>query len=193
VLSAAFAIAAALTGCGITDPYTARHPAPATTASTTPTATALTDADPAPERGGTIPAGASAAQRRTTAGAGQDTPQAALVRYARLYVNWTASTIASVQSELATISIDQARAEALQAAASYAHDQTLTESGVANSGHLVALTSNLTAPGQWVLVTTEQTTGKGDYAGLPATLHVTYAQVAHTASGWVISEWSPQN
>ena len=125
--------------------------------------------------------------------AAQQTPQAALERYARLYVNWTADRVAGIQRELASLSTGQARAQAFQAAASYTRDQTLTQSNVANSGHLVAITSSVTTPGQWVLVTSEQTSGTGDYAGLPPTLHVIYAQVTRTSSGWVVSEWAPQN
>jgi hypothetical protein len=49
-----------------------------------------------------------------------------------------------------------------------------------------------TAAGQWVIVTSETTSGQGSYHGLPAQLHVTYAQLTKTATGWVISEWSPQ-
>ena len=44
-----------------------------------------------------------------------------------------------------------------------------------------------------MIVTSERTTGQGDYAGLPAAAHVTYAHVTHTPTGWVISQWSPQN
>ena len=99
----------------------------------------------------------------------------------------------AIQRELASLSTGQARAQALQAAASYTRDQTLAQSNVANSGHLVAITSSVTTPGQWVLVTSEQTSGTGDYAGLPPTLHVIYAQVTRTPSGWVVSEWAPQN
>ena len=183
--------AALLTGCGISDPYAGTHAA--TSTSTSSSAAALTNADPAPERGGTIPAGARAAQSRLSAGAARPTPQAALERYAHLYVNWTADSVAAVQRELASLSEGQARAQALQAAASYTRDQTLTQSGVANSGHLVAITPSLTTPEQWVLVTSEQTTGKGDYSGLPPTLHVIYARVTRTPKGWVVSEWAPQN
>ena len=181
---------AVLAGCGISDPYTAKHSA--TTSASAPVPT-VTNADPAPERGGTIPAAARAAQSRVAVGAARQTPQAALERYARLYVNWTADRVAAIQRELASLSTGQARAQAFQAAASYTRDQTLTQSNVANSGHLVAITSSVTTPGQWVLVTSEQTSGTGDYAGLPPTLHVIYAQVTRTASGWVVSEWAPQN
>ena len=94
--------AALLTGCGISDPYAGTHAA--TSTSTSSSAAALTNADPAPERGGTIPAGARAAQSRLSAGAARPTPQAALERYARLYVNWTADSVAAVQRELASLS-----------------------------------------------------------------------------------------
>jgi hypothetical protein len=183
--------AALLTACGISDPYAGTHAA--TSTSTSSSAAALTNADPAPERGGTIPAGARAAQSRLSAGAARPTPQAALERYAHLYVNWTADSVAAVQRELASLSEGQARAQALQAAASYTRDQTLTQSRVDNSGQLVAITPSLTTPEQWVLVTSEQTTGKGDYSGLPPTLHVIYARVTRTPKGWVVSEWAPQN
>ena len=182
--------AAALAGCGIYDPYTAKQPT--TTSASTPL-TSVTNVDPAPERGGAIPASARAVQSRVAVGAVRHTPQAALEQYARLYVNWTAERVAGVQRELASLSTGQARAQALQAAASYTRDETLTQSNVANSGHIVAITLSVTTPGQWVLVTSEQTSGTGDYAGLPPTLHVIYAQVTRTPSGWVVSEWAPQN
>lgn len=198
--AASFLIAAsaavALAGCGLTDPYSARQPSSSVTSSTsrsTTPSTTTTNADPAPERGGTITPGARVTQSLLATGAGRPTPQSALEHYARLYVNWSAGTVAADQRELAAISVDQARAQALQAAARYAQDQTLQQSGVANSGHVVAITSSITTPGQWVLVTSEQTTGKGDYAGLPPTLHVTYAQVTRAPSGWIVSEWAPQN
>jgi hypothetical protein len=182
--------AVALTGCGIPDPYSAKQPA--TTSASSPTI-AVTNADPAPERGGTIPAGARAAQGRVAVTAARPTPEAALEQYAGLYVNWSAQSVVEAQHQLAALSIGQARAQALQAAASYTRDQTLAESGVANSGHLVAITPSLTTSGQWVLVTSEQTTGSGDYAGLPPTLHVIYAGLTRTSTGWVVSEWAPQN
>ncbi len=154
----------------------------------------MTNADPAPERGGTIPNAAQAAQNKLARRRRQPTPQAALERYANLDINWTANTVAGVQNQLAAISVGQARAQALQAAASYGHDSTLQASQVANTGTVVAI-----APGQgpaagwWVIVTRETTTGQGDYAGLPPTDHVTDAQVEHTRNGFVVSAWSPQS
>jgi hypothetical protein len=181
---------AALAGCGMPDPYSAKQPTPTATNTST---SAVTNADPAPERGGTIPADARSAQSHVAAAAAARTPQAALERYARLYVNWSAHTVAANQRQLASLSIGQARAQALQAGASYARDQTLAHSGVANSGNLVAITPSLTTSGLWVLVTSEQTTGSGDYAGLPPTLHVIYAGLTRTPSGWLVSQWAPQN
>jgi len=186
----------ALGGCGIADPYAATHPSPSATtpsSSTLTSASTSTDADPAPERGGAISPGEQAAQDGLARNAAQPTPQGALELYAQLDINWTAHTVESVQQHLATISLAQARAQALQAAASYGRDATLHQSAVANSGHVVAIAQSLALAGQWVLVTSEQTTGEGDYTGLPPALHVTYAQVTHTSSGWVVSEWAPQN
>ncbi len=193
--------ALALSGCaGITDPYQATsRPATASTAappsasrSAGPSAATRADAgDPAAERGGTIPPAANAAQQALAVGADEPTPRAALARYASLYINWTAQDLPARQRQLAAISLGQARVQALQAAASGARDPELTRSQVQNHGQLVAIAPGA-GPATWVLVTQETTTGQGDYAGLPPTLHVTYAQLAHTTAGWVITTWSPQ-
>jgi predicted small lipoprotein YifL len=191
-LPTALAIALTLAGCGLTDPYTSQHAK--TTSTSTSTTSKSTNADPAPERGGTIPNAAQVAQNKLVAGAGTATPQAALERYANLDINWTARTLAGVQDHLSAISVGQARAQARQAAASYGRDRTLQSSQVANTGTVVAIAPGQgPAAGSWVIVTRETTTGHGDYAGLPPTDHVTDAQVQHTHNGWVISSWSPQS
>jgi hypothetical protein len=184
------ALALALAGCGIKDPYAGRA-LPTTTASTSTTPQA---GDPFPERGGTIPPGAQTAQQQLAAGAGARTPQAALARYAQLEVNWNAGDVGRVQRALAAMSLGQARAEALQAAASDGRDSVLQHSKVANSGTVVGVAQGQgIAVGRWVIVTSESTTGAGAYAGLPAALHVTYATVTHTRSGWIVETWQPQN
>jgi len=202
---ALLAILAAFTlaGCGITDPYRSRPTAAAsspavpvtTSTSTSTTTTTAADAgDPAAERGGVIPPGAQAAQDHLAANAASATPQAAVERYTTLYVNWRTDQLADRQRQLASISLGQARAQALQAAASTARDPKLTASHVANHGNLVSIAPGAgPASGRWVIVTTETTTGQGAYAGLPATVHVTYATVTHRASGWIINQWSPQS
>lgn len=188
VTGAAVTLAAALAGCGLTDPY-AHQPSRPTRAAPAPT---VTNRDPAPERGGTIPTSAARAQLATSAGL--PTPQAALERFARVYVTWTGHTVAAVQRRLAAISLGQARAQALQAAASYGRDTALQHSQVTNTGIVIAIASGQdAAAGQWVVVTREQIRGRGDYAGLPPTVHVTYAQLTRTRDGWVVSRWSPQS
>jgi hypothetical protein len=184
-----------LGGCGFSNPYqstTTRTTAPSTT--TAPPARARADQrDPAPERGGTIPKAAHTAKRRLGAAA-RSTPQAALARYAAIYLNWDAAHVIAIQNELAAISLGQARAQAEQAAASARRDRQLTDSNLTNRGHVIAISpGQAAATGQWVIVTSEQTSGQTDYQGLPATLHIIYAQLVRTSRGWVISEWQPQN
>jgi hypothetical protein len=195
-------VAASLTiaGCGITNPYQTSRPAatPATTPSVS-TSAPSTAQDPSDRPPGShspepsIPSAAAAAQNELGAGAGEPSPQAALERYAQLYTNWTSSTLGAIQRELASISLDQARAQALQAAASYTNDTVLQQSKVANAGTVVSIAAGQAAAhGQWVIVTSETTTGQGDYRGLPPTVHVTYAQLTHTRHGWIVSAWNPQ-
>jgi hypothetical protein len=189
---AATAIAAAA-GCGLADPYrtTTAADAPATRPTSTP---AADQPDPAAERGGSIPGGQRAAQHRLAAAAARTTPQAALERYATAYLNWNARSVTAVQRRLAAISLGQARAQALQAAAGAARDPQLVRGHVANHGQVIAIASGAAAAaGEWVIVTSEQTSGDGDYQGLPPTLHVIYAQATDTARGWVVSRWQPQN
>jgi hypothetical protein len=181
-----------LTGCGgLTNPYaTTRTRALAYTARSRASAS---DHDPGPERGGSIPKVAARQQTRLATTARQASPVAAIRRYLELYINWTAADVSAQQRKLASISFAAARAQALQAAASYRHDGTLAKSEVANSGTVIAIARGEgLAAGDWVIVTSETTTGKGDYEGLPAQIHVTYAQLAKTKTGWVISSWSPQ-
>ena len=195
-LAAAVLSTGTLAGCGITNPYATSIAPPARTqpaATSTASATTVTTADPIPERQGTIPRSATRAGKALAAGAGQPTPRLALERYARIYINWSASTVARTQRQLAAISLGGARAQALQAAASYEHDTTLEQSHVANTGQVISVARGQgSAAEQWVIVTSEKTTGHGDYQGLPAQLHVTYAQLTHTPGGWVVSEWEPR-
>lgn len=163
---AALLIAGELAGCaGIADPYQTHSTAARTTS--TPEATTPVDAgDPTPERNGTVRPRAQTTINRLSSGAARTSPQQALTRYALLYTNWTAAHVAADQRQLAAISLGQARAQALQAAASLARDPDLTNSAVSNTGSVVAITAGQgAAAGLWVLVTREQTTGKGDYEG----------------------------
>jgi hypothetical protein len=190
----AFAAAVVLAGCGIADPYThparARPPAP-TTAARTSSQTITDPSEPPPSRSTTVAAGGVTAAPSTH---GAATARQAVALYTRLYINWTATTLGAHQRRLAAISEGTARAAALQAAASYGRDRLLDSSHVTNAGTIIAIAAGQGPErGDWVIVTSEHTTGHGDYAGLPAAAHVTYAQATHTPTGWVISQWSPQN
>jgi len=179
-------LALTTTGCSLQHPYSPpASPAPAPSA---PDA-----GDPASERGGQIPAAAQAAQNALAPDGPQPTAQAALARYAQAAVNWTWRDLTTVQRRLAQISLGQARAQAVQTAASASADSTLRAQQITNSGQPVSIAPGQgAAAGRWVVVTREHTTGHGAYAGLPLTLHVTYAQVVHTAQGFVVSQWEPQ-
>lgn len=196
VLSAAIA-AGQLTGCaGLKDPYQARTSAfrPAATSAVTTATTSADAGDPLPERGGTIPARSQRAQGAVAAGAARPSPEAALERYALLYVNWDAAHVAATERKLASISLGQARAQASQAGVTAGRDTQLTRSHVRNRGEVVAVTPGQgAAAGQWVIVTRELTAGQGDYAGLPPTLHVIYAQITQSPHGWIVSQWHTQN
>ncbi len=65
---------------------------------------------------------------------------------------------------------------------------------VENRGVVLAITRGEgPARGEWVVVTRERTLGKGPYAGLPATMHVTFARVLRLGSAWRVAEWAPQS
>jgi hypothetical protein len=120
------------------------------------------------------------------------TPTAALAAFASLYVNWTYRDLARRQRALASMSVGAARAAELQAAATSASDSTLARARIANQGTTVSIAPDRGRDGAWVLVTREQTSGSGDYEGLPATYHVTLARVQRSTGGYAVSEWLPQ-
>lgn len=173
-------------GCSLQSPYSPPPPS-------APAASATDAGDPAPERGGQIPAAAQAAQHALAPGGAQPTPQAALNRYTPIAINWSWRDLATVERHLASISLGQARAQAVQAGASANFDATLRGQQISNSGQPISIApGGGEARGRWVIVTREHTTGQGSYAGLPPTLHVTYAQLIHTPQGFVVSQWQPQ-
>ena len=185
-----------LAGCGLSDPYqhSDSHASATTARSSTTTSTAADAGDPPPERGGRVPAQTSAVEDRVAATAASRTPEAAVRRYTELYINWQSGQLVAHQRQLAQLSIGAARLQAQQAAASASADTQLHTDQVANHGQIVSAAPGVgPAAGKWVIVTSEKTTGQGDYTGLPAAIHVTYAAVTHTSHGWVISQWTPQN
>jgi hypothetical protein len=149
--------------------------------------------DPAGEQGGTIPASRLAAEQSVSRSLLAATPQLALERYATAYVNWRAAQLPEHETLLARMSVGPARLVAQQTAASASGAAALAANQVANSGWILAIAPAQGADtGQWVVVTEEQTTGSGVYAGLPPAPHVTLATVTREDGGWVVSAWNPQ-
>ncbi len=150
--------------------------------------------DPRPERGGAVPLGEAVAEQQPTPGSLASSAQVALLRYALAYTNWQASSLPAHERQLASLAISAARLAAEQIAISQSGAASLAADHVRNSGLVLAI-----APGkgsarrQWVVVTNEQTTGTGPYAGLPSLPHVTLARTTRVGSGWAVSEWSPKS
>ncbi len=190
IAPAAATLGLLLGGCGITDPY--HHPAaPATT--NTPASPAASWAPPSSvQNPGEPPAPPPPSPANQTPTGLQRTPQAALARFAQLYINWSWRTLAADQRQLAAISVGAARLSEQQAAAAAASDTTLRQARVFNTGRVVSIAPSRTATGQWVIVTREQTGGNSQYDGLQASYHLTLAELTRLPGGWVVSKWSPQ-
>jgi hypothetical protein len=148
--------------------------------------------DPPSERGGKIPPGAQAAQQTVAAGVPLASARAALELYALLYVNWRAAQLPARELELARLSVGTARLRAEQTLAGRSGAAALAADDVANHGEVLSIAPGEgSASGGWVVVTQEQTTGSGAYAGLPPGPHVTLARVTRLRGGWVVSAWDP--
>ena len=139
---------------------------------------------------------ASPRPRQTVAGPGAATPEQAVRRFARAYINWTADSVGRDMSELASASIGQARSALGLAAAQTAGDYELKRGGIANSGTVEAVAPLPASRDQYVVVTRESTTATADaaYQGLRPAWHVAIATVASLPGrGWVISGWQPES
>jgi hypothetical protein len=149
--------------------------------------------DPVPERGGTVAAHAAVREDAIAPAAAAPTPRAALRRYALAYANWTAAELPARERELAALSVGPARLAAEQIAASRSANAALAADHVENRGVVLSIAKGQgLAQAEWVVVTEEQTSGSGAYAGLPAGVHVTVAGVVRTRGGWAVGAWSPR-
>jgi hypothetical protein len=156
-----------------------------------PRATPPPNGDPGPERHGTIPQ--SAARKENTPTALASSPQAALPRYARLYTNWQAANLPTLERRLASLSIGAARLTVEQIAASRSAIAVLAAHHVQNTGTVLAIAHGRgPATGQWIVATQEQSTGTGPYACRPSTVHVTLASTEHVNRAWAVASWTPQ-
>jgi hypothetical protein len=150
--------------------------------------------DPSEERNGTVPEGQATAENMPRPDSLAPSPQAALQRYALAYTNWQASSLPAHERRLPSLAIGAARLASEQTAAAQSGAATLVANHVQNEGAILAIAPGQgPARGQWVVVTQEQTTGTGPYAGLPASAHVTLARTAHLGRGWAVSEWRPRS
>jgi hypothetical protein len=117
-----------------------------------------------------------------------------LGRYALAYTNWQASRLRVHERKLSSLAVGEARLAAQQIAASQSGTASLVANHVQNKGAVLAIAAGRgPARGQWVVVTQEQTTGTGSYAGLPSSPHVTSARVTRIGRGWAVSEWKPSS
>jgi hypothetical protein len=185
---AVLAVTVAIAGCGITDPYThantTTNPQPAAPAATGPAAA---------QNPGELPAPPPPTAQSQAPSAPAATPDQAIRQFVLLYVNWTWRTLAPHLRQLATISVGPARLAEQQAAAAEGHDSEIAATHVYNRGQIVSIAPSQTQPGEWVIVTREQTGGNAQYDGLQASWHVTLAQLAHVPGGYSISQWLPQS
>jgi hypothetical protein len=146
-----------------------------------------------PQNTGEPPAPAPSTPAAQTPAGVQPTPTKALAAFSGLYTNWTYRTLSSNQHRLAAMSVAAARLTEQQAATSSRADTTITRGHIYNSGEILSIAPDASTPGTWVIVTREQTGGDTQYEGLPATYHVTLAQLARIPGGYVVSQWLPQN
>ena len=123
----------------------------------------------------------------------QKTPGQAARRFAVLYVNWTYRTLAAHQRTLASIAVGAARLSERQAAASAQGDTTIARGHIRNRGQVVEIGPDSLRSGWWTIVTREQTGGNSQYEGLPASYHVTLAQIAPVPDGFAVEQWLPQS
>jgi hypothetical protein len=150
--------------------------------------------DPPPERHGTLPARLAAQENAPATGSLAPSPQAALRRYALAYTNWSAAGLVAHERQLAALAVGPARLAAEQLAAAHGTTAGLLADQVHNTGVVLAIAAGEGPDrGQWIVVTWEQTTGRGPYTGLPAAPHVTEARVAQHGQGWAVSEWRPKS
>jgi hypothetical protein len=187
------AAAAAIAGCGISNPYQHTAGSTASTSTSTPTSTASSPAANPAQNPGEPPAPPPPAPASQAPASVRSTPAGAITQFATLYMNWTWRTLAANERKLAALSVGPARLSEQQAAAAAVGDSTIAQSRVVNSGQIISIAPSRTNPTQWVVVTREQTGGNSQYDGLQASYHVTLAELAQLKNGgWTVSEWLPQ-
>lgn len=168
-----------LSGCGLAGSI----------GNTTVTTTAPEAANPG-EPNGTIAPGRQSSLPVNPAAS----PDAAILRYASLYINWNYRTLAEHERQLAGSAVGDARLAETQAAASAERDRDLQQGHIYNRGSVISVAGVIGGTsGQYTVVTREETGGNPEYAGLQATFHVTLVTVQQLHTGWAVAEWQPQS
>jgi len=186
---AALAAIVTVGGCGISDPYTR-----ANTTTNPPHASPAAAAGPAAAQNpGESPAPPPPTAQSQAPSAPAATPEQAIRQFALLYVNWTWRTRGPHLRELTAISVGAARLAEQQAAVTEGRDSEIAATHVYNRGQIVSIAPSQTQPGEWLIVTREQTGGNAQYDGLQPSWHVTLAKLVHLPTGYSISQWLPQN
>ncbi len=145
------------------------------------------------EREGTIPAAAPKeappAEPGSLAAAGGGTVRRQLTS------TGPTQTLPSDEARLAAGAVGEARTvERAGAAAGQPRHALSPRAHIYNSGTVVGVSQAIGgAPGEWVVVTREQTGGDQEYAGLQAAFHVTLATVQAVPGGWAVAAWRPQS
>jgi hypothetical protein len=120
----------------------------------------------------------------------------AVAEFAAGYINWDAGTVSGDMRRLAAASVGQARSAMELAAGQTAGDYELRRGGIANRGLVEAIAPLGGQPGQYVVVTREQTTATATtaYQGLQPAWHVAIATVARLGPNrWAVSGWQPES
>jgi hypothetical protein len=120
----------------------------------------------------------------------------AIRSFATTYINWDADTVAAQMRWLADRSTEQAHAAMQLAASQTANDYELRRGGIANTGTVEAIAPLRGHPGQYVVVTREQTSASNTdaYQGLKPAWHVTLAGATRVSGGkWAVNRWQPEN
>ncbi len=157
------AAGALLTGCGLHDPYS---PQPQSTTHTSR---------------------AQAAQRQPAPLQAAGSKASVIVRYANVWVNWSATTLPRERTELLALAAGQLAVELRRDAAQAVRNQLQEVTQAYSRGHYVGVIRQ--SNGRAIVVTYEEVAPVGGQA--QGAYQIYLAQTEHTTKGWRLTEWQP--